>query len=126
MADLTNKSLQASVARLEKKITRNADYIAADAKAIDEEARDATRVAGQIAAKGVDRYTVAETHEFAKITLGFSGSVMAYASSGYDTAKSAKAAGDQARASHDGIQQAVDRSTVDTIHNVHADWFEQQ
>jgi len=126
MAELTNKGLQAAVARLEKKITRNADYIAADAKRIDEEARDTTRVAGQIAAKNVDSYTVAETHELAKITFGLSEGITAYASSGYDTAKSAKAAGDQARASHDGIQQAVDRSTVAGIHNVHADWFEQQ
>ncbi|WP_330479973.1 hypothetical protein OG301_39210 (plasmid) [Streptomyces platensis] len=125
MAELTNKGLQAAVSKLEKKVTRNADSIAEEAKKIDEDAKDTSRVAEQIAAKKVDRDSVAETLEFGKITAGLSEAIIAYASAGHDTAKSAKAAGDQARDSYNGFQEAIDRSTVDGIYDVDAGWFEQ-
>lgn len=126
MAELTYKGLQAAVKALEERVSRNADAIAAEAKKIDEDAKDTARAAEQIAAKNVDPDTVAETHEFAKITAGLSEAIIAYASAGHDTAKAAKAAGDQARASHGGIQEAVDRSNVTGIHDVDAGFFEQE
>lgn len=125
MADLTNKSLQRAVKALEKKITRNAEALASEAAKIDDDAKDTYRVAEQIAAKNVDRDTVSETQEFGKITAGLSEAVLTYAASGQDTARAATAAGDQARASHDGIDEALSRSTVTGIYDVDAGWFEQ-
>lgn len=125
MADLTNKGLQAATKALEAKITRTADTIAAKASTIDEEATDTHRVAEQLAAKSVDRDTVSETHDLGKVTAGLSGAVLDYAASGTDTARSARAAGEQTRTSHDGIDEALSRAPVDDIYSLDADWFEQ-
>ncbi|MEU1078161.1 MULTISPECIES: hypothetical protein [unclassified Streptomyces] len=125
MAELTNKGLQAAVNSLARKVSRNAESIAGEARKIDEDAQDTLRVAEQIAAKKVDRDTVAETRDFAKITAGLSEGILAYASAGHDTAKAAQAAAEQTRASHDGIDEALSRSPVDGIYDVDADWFAQ-
>lgn len=126
MAEMTNKGLQAAVQALETKVTRTAESVTAQTQMIDSEARDTHRVADQIAAKRVDRDTVSETNDFGKITAGLSQSALAYAASGQDTARSARAAGDQTRASHDGIDEALARSSVDGIYDVDADWLAQE
>jgi hypothetical protein len=126
MADITNKALQRAVTALETKVGRNADALAAQAREIENDATDTHRVAEQIAAKNVDRDTVSEAHDLGKITSGLSTAVLDYAAAGQDTARSARAAGDQARASHDGIDEALSRSTVTGIYDVDADWFAQE
>lgn len=126
MADLTYKQLKKAVTDLGKQVVRDAEGIRNLAKQIDDEARDTARVADMIGAMNVDRDTVAETKELSKIMAGVSEAAIQYVSAGDTTAKTAKAAHDQAHATHDGIQEAVSRSSVTGIHQVHRDWFEQQ
>lgn len=125
MSDLTNKGLQAAVSALATKVTRNADNINARAQHINDDATDTQRVAEQLAAKKLDRDTVAETQDLAKVTTGLSAAVLAYAAGGQDTARAARAAGDQTRQSHDGIDEALSRAPVDNIYDTDADFFQQ-
>ncbi|MGS2592140.1 hypothetical protein [Streptomyces hebeiensis] len=124
-SDLTYKALQAKVTTLEKKVSRNADDIKTAAKVIDAEATESSRESDQMAAKSVDRDTVADSHELSKVIKGLSDGILTYAAKALDTAKQAKAAGDQAKSTHGGFQEAFDRSTVDGLENVSRDWFEQ-
>lgn len=126
MAELTNTGLQEAAEAMETLLARRADRITEQASVIDEDARDTTRVAEQLGAKSVDRDSVAETHELARITAGLSDGILAYAAAGQDTARLARAVGDQTRESHDGIQEAINRSPVDNIHDLDADWLEQE
>lgn len=123
--DLTYKKLQAMVGQLEKKVSRNAAEIQEAAKVIDEEAGETRREADQMAAKSVDKDTVADSTEFAKVIKGLSDGVLTYAAKGADTARQAKAVADQARTTHGAFQEAFDRSKVDGLENVDRDWFEQ-
>lgn len=125
-SELTYKALQTMVGDLEKKVSRNAAEIQEAAKVIDEEADETRREADQMAAKSVDRDTVADSTEFAKVIKGLSDGVISYAAKGTDTARQAKAVSDQARTTHGGFQEAFDRSQVDGLENVNRDWFEQQ
>ncbi|WP_030756592.1 hypothetical protein [Streptomyces sp. NRRL F-5135] len=124
-SDLTYKALQAKVAKLERKVSRNADDVKAAAKVIDAEATETSRESDQMAAKSVDRDSVADSHELSKVIKGLSDGILTYAAKAQDTAKQATAAGDQARSTHGGFQEAFDRSSVDGLENVSRDWFEQ-
>lgn len=124
--DLTYKALQAMVATLEKDITRNAQEIGQAATVIDDEAKETARESDQMAAKSVDRDSVSDSKEFSKVIDGLSDGILTYAARAQDTARQAKAAGDQARTTHGGFQEAFDRSNVDGLENVSRDWFEQQ
>ncbi|MEU8740624.1 hypothetical protein AB0K62_13775 [Streptomyces halstedii] len=116
MSDITNKQLQAAVTALGKTVTRDAEAIRGAALAIHEDAQDTAHVAEQIAGLGVDPASVAETRELVKVMDGVSAASAAYAAASDTTFRTATAAVDQARASHDGIQEAVNRSTVDVTH----------
>jgi hypothetical protein len=113
VADLTYTGLQKAITALEKDIRRSADDIRAWAQYINDEAIDTARVAETIAAIGVDPDTIAETHEVAKLMAGLSEAAIAYASASDTTAKTASAARDQARASHEGIKEAYSRAPAD-------------
>lgn len=113
MTDITNKKLQAAITALGKSVTRDAEAIRATAVGIHAEAVDTARVAEQIAGLGVDPASVSETRELAKAMDGVSEASAAYAAASDTTARMATAAVEQARASHDGIQEAVNRSPVD-------------
>lgn len=127
MPELTYKQLQAAVAAEAKASARAAEAIRNEAKQLDEHATDTGRTAESIAALRVDKATVAETRELAKITAGLSEAVLAYATAGDNTARAAQAAHEQNRASHDGIQQAVSRSTVGRdIYDVDREWLRQE
>jgi hypothetical protein len=125
-SDLTYKALQRAVAGLEKKVTRNADDIQGAAKVIDDEASEARKEADAMAAKSVDKDSVADASELSKVIEGVSEGILSYAAKGRDTARQAKAVSDQARTSHGGFQEAFDRSRVDGLEQVSRDWFEQQ
>jgi uncharacterized protein YoaH (UPF0181 family) len=125
MADLTYKQLQKAVTDLAKDVAKGADAIRTVAQQIDEEAQDTARVAEAIGGMGVDRDTVAETSELSKIMRGVSEAALAYASAGDNTTKAAKAAYDQAHATHNGIQEAYSRSTVN-ISNLNREWLRQE
>lgn len=123
-SEITYRQLAKAVSDLAAASARNADTIHANAAWIDEEARDTARIADQLGARRVDRVTVGETHELSKIMQGLSDAVLAYASAGDTTSRMAAAAHDANRDSHDGIQEAVSRSTVGRdIHDVDRDWL---
>lgn len=122
MTDITNKKLQAAVNALGKAVARDAEAIRSAAFGINDDAKDTARVAEQIAGLGVDPASVAETRELAKVMEGVSEASAAYAAASDTTARMATAAVDQTRASHDGIQEAVNRSPVD-VSGLNRSWI---
>lgn len=127
MPDITYRALAKAVSDLAKTSARNAETIHANAAWISDEARDTARIADQIGARHVDNNTVAETHEVSKMMQGLSDAVLAYASAGDNTSRAAAAAHAANRDSHDGINEAVSRSTVGRdIHNIDRGWFERE
>lgn len=125
-ADLTYKALVRAVQDKEKKMSRNAESVKRAADHITEHADDTARDADALGAKSVDRDSIAECQELARIIRGVSDKAIAYAAKGTDTAKTAKAAGDQARTTHGAFQEAFDRSTITGIEQVSRDWLEQE
>lgn len=125
-SNLTFKALARATQVKEKKLARNAESVKAAADNITAHADDTARDADALGAKSVDRDSVSECQELARIIRGVSDGAIAYASKGFDTAKSAKAAGDQARATHGAFQEAFDRSTITDLEHVSRDWFEQE
>ena len=126
MADLTYKALMRAVQDKEKALARNAENVKKAADTIKEHADDTAKDADALGAKSVDRDSIAECQELSKTIAGMSDGALAYAAKADDTAKAAKAAGDQARTTHAGFQEAFDRSTVTGLENVSRDWFEQE
>lgn len=125
MGDLTYKKLQKAVTDLAKDVAKGSEAIRSAAQWIDEEAQDTSRVAEAIGGMGVDRETVSETHELSKAMRGVSEGAIDYASSGDNTTKAAKAAYEQAHTTHNGIQEAYSRSTVN-ISNLNREWLRQE
>ncbi|MFB8442727.1 hypothetical protein ACFC7A_27120 [Streptomyces niveus] len=126
MAELTYKVLVRRTQDKEKALARNAEGVKKAADNIKELADDTAGDADALGAKSVDRDSLAECQELAKIIRGVSEGALAYASKTFDTAKAAKAAGDQARTTHAGFQEAFDRSSVTDLEKVSRDWFEQE
>lgn len=126
MADLTFTQLQKAVADLQVNTARAAEAIRSRAKRIDEEAQDTARVAEMIASLNVDNDTVAETKQVARIMQGVSQAAIAYASASDTTAKAAKAAHEQAKNTHSGIQEAVSRSNVTNVFDLNREWLRQE
>ncbi|MFB7359594.1 hypothetical protein [Streptomyces gardneri] len=125
MADLTYTQLIRAIGGLERNIARDADEIQVRAQFIDTIAQDTARVAEMIGGMKVDSATVSETRELSKILRGVSKATLQYASAADTTAKSARAAGEQARTTHAGIDEAVSRAPVD-VSDVHREWFQQE
>ncbi|MFJ2915041.1 hypothetical protein ACIO8F_37895 [Streptomyces sp. NPDC087228] len=126
MAELTYKVLVRKVQAKEKALARNAEGVKKAAENIKELADDTAFDADALGAKSVDRDSLAECQELSKIIRGVSEAAINYAAKTSDTAKAAKAAGDQARTTHAGFQEAFDRSDVDGLEKVSRDWFEQE
>ncbi|WP_372412024.1 hypothetical protein [Streptomyces luteireticuli] len=126
MAELTYKVLVRKTEAKEKALARNADGVKKAADNIKELADDTASDADALGAKSVDRDSLAECQELAKVIRGVSQGALTYAAKTADTAKAAKAAGDQARTTHAGFQEAFDRSDVDGLEKVSRDWFEQE
>lgn len=124
-ADTTYLQLQKDVTALGQQVTRAADAIARHTNTIREAAADTARVAEGIGAMGVDSATVAETNALARLMDGLSDSAAAYKSRADTTARSARAAHDQNRASHGGIAAAVQRATVNTK-GLNREWLRQE
>ncbi|MEU4032446.1 hypothetical protein [Streptomyces anulatus] len=126
MAELTYKVLVRKTEAKEKALARNAEGVRKAAENIKELADDTASDADALGAKSVDRDSLSECQELAKVIRGVSDGAITYASRTADTAKAAKAAGDQARTTHAGFQEAFDRSDVDGLEKVSRDWFEQE
>jgi hypothetical protein len=125
MADLTYRQLQAATTALAQDIARSAEANQAEAGHIEADARDTARISEMIAGMGVDSATVAETRELAKATSILGDAARSYATAGNTTARAAKAAHDQARSSHGGINEAYNRAQVD-VRNLKPEWLRQQ
>ncbi|MFD5696395.1 hypothetical protein [Streptomyces rubiginosohelvolus] len=126
MAELTYKVLARKVQDKEKALARNAEGIKKAAETIKELADDTASDADALGAKSVDRDSLAECQELSRVILGVSDGAITYAAKTADTAKAAKAAGDQARTTHAGFQEAFDRSNVTNLEKVSREWFEQE
>ncbi|MFB6807621.1 MULTISPECIES: hypothetical protein [unclassified Streptomyces] len=126
MAELTYKALVRRTEAKEKALARNAEGVKKAAENIKELADDTASDADALGAKSVDRDSLAECQELAKVIRGVSDGAINYAAKTSDTAKAAKAAGDQARTTHAGFQEAFDRSDVADLDKVSRDWFEQE
>ncbi|MFE4915821.1 hypothetical protein ACFRCX_30415 [Streptomyces sp. NPDC056652] len=124
MAELTYKQLLKAVTDLQKDVTRSSEAIRVKAQQMDEEARDTARIAEMIGGMGVDSDTISETRDLSRLMNGVSEAAIAYASAGDNTAKAAKAAYDQAHATHGGIQEAFARAAVDMT-SLDRDWLRQ-
>lgn len=126
MAELTYKVLIRRTQDKEKALARNAEGVKQAADSIRALADDTASDADALGAKSVDRDSLAECQELVKVICGVSEGAATYAAKTADTAKAAKAAGDQARTTHAGFQEAFDRSSVTDLQKVSRDWFEQQ
>uniref|UniRef100_UPI003F49604D hypothetical protein n=1 Tax=Streptomyces sp. CA-141956 TaxID=3240051 RepID=UPI003F49604D len=125
MADLTYTQLVAAVAALQQGVARAAEQIHARTIRIEEIADDTARTADGITALGVDKATVSESSELARILRGIGIAAIAYASAGDTTARSAAAAGEQARTTHAGIKEQYDRAPVH-LSSVNREWLRQE
>ncbi|MBF4138151.1 hypothetical protein [Streptomyces albidoflavus] len=126
MAQLTYKALVRTTEAKETALLRNAESIQKAADDIKAFADDTAADAEALGAKSVDRDSVAECQDLAKLIQGVSTSASTYAAKASDTAKAARAAGDQARTTHAGFQEAFERSDVQDLEHVSRDWFEQE
>jgi hypothetical protein len=126
MPDSTYDSLVAEVTALSQQVVRDADTLRAWGQHIDTEAKETARVSDQIGARRIDPDTVAETRELSKQLAGLSEDAVAYANAGDNTAAAARAAHDQAKASHAGISEAVRSSTATNIDDVDPTWLAQE
>ena len=123
MPELTFGGLKAATEAMAKDIARSSEAIRAESKAIDDEADGTARDAESIASMRVDKPSVSETHELAKIMRGLSEAVIAHASAGDTTARQALAARDQNQTSHGQIHEAMGRSPVGAdVYNVDRRW----
>lgn len=123
MPELTYSGLKAAMNNLEKKVARSADAIRAEAKAIDDEAAATARDAESIASLRVDKTSVAETHELAKIMRGLSEAIIGHAAAAGITAKQARAVRAQNQTSHGQINEAMARSTAGPeVYDVNRQW----
>ncbi|MER6917093.1 hypothetical protein ABT354_36095 [Streptomyces sp. NPDC000594] len=126
MAELTYKALVRKVQDKEKALARHAEGARNSADNMRQLADDTASDADALGAKSVDRDSLAECQELAKVIRGVSDGTLTYAAKTADIVKAAKAAGDQARTTHGGFQEAFDRSDVTGLEKVSRDWFEQE
>lgn len=126
MPELTYRQLVQSLHELTADLARSADAIRARAKFLEDEAQDTANIAELIGAMAVDNETIVETRELAMMMRGVAESADDYASAAWNTSKLADAATTQAHASHGGINEAVNASPANGIHDVKRAWFDQQ
>lgn len=125
MADLTYSQLKAAVTALSKTIAKDGDQIRSFAQNVQSEATDTARVADGIAAMKVDTETVGETQQLSKIMAGLSDAAIQYASYADNSSRTATAVHQQAHRTHDGMQEAFNRSPVD-LSDINREWFRQE
>lgn len=127
MPEMTYAQLAKGVNDLAKTITRDSQAIHGYADAISEEAFDTARLAESIGAMNVDKATVAETQDVARLWDGVANESIIYASAGDVTARAATAAQDQNRDSHLAFGEAAGRSPVGRdVYDVNREWFRQE
>lgn len=126
MADTRYEQFLRLVTDFGNEIMADAEALRGWAQFIDGESRDTAHVAEMISAKRVDKDTVGETQELAKIMLGVSEQAIQYASAGDTTTRLARASHDEAVNSHQAISEQVNASPAVGIHDVDNDWLTQE
>lgn len=127
MPEITYRTLQKGVSDLTKVIARNNEAILEQARILIEEANDTKRVGDQIASVKVDKATIGETQQLAKVMLGLAEAVKEFQTAQHTTMNRSQAAYDANQRSHDGINEAVNASpVVQEIFLVDRDWFAQE
>lgn len=106
-------ALQREFQDLMKEVTVIAADFAATASDIDADATDIMHNAQMIAAKRVDRSTVSETQQVAKTLRGLQAQAKTGSAKALDAVRVIRAAHQQLKTTHDGIQEAFNRSPVD-------------
>ena len=125
-AEMTYEQFLKAVTDFSQEVVTNATAINRWAEFIDKEAGDTAHVAELIGAKQVDRDTIAETHQLARIMRDVSEDAIQYAARANTTSVLARNSHDQAVDSHQGIHENVNASPAEGIHDVHNDWFTQE
>lgn len=125
MPELTYRQLRQALTELAADLAKSADVIHARAKFLEDEAHDTATIAEIISAMAVDNETIVETRELAMMMRGVGESAEDYGMTAWRTAKLADAANTTAHNSHGGINEAVNASTANGIHDVKRRWFHQ-
>lgn len=126
MAEITREQFLRAVTDFSSEVMADAEALRGWSQFIDGESRDTAHVADMISAKHVDKDTVGETQELAKIMLGVSEQAIQYASAGDTTTRLARASHDEAVNSHQAISEQVNASPAVGIHDVDNDWLTQE
>lgn len=113
---------------LMKEVIAVAAEFAGTAAGIDSDATDFMHYAQMIAAKRVDRSTVGETQQVSKTLRGLQAQAQAASAKAHDAVKITQAALKQLKTTHDGTQEAFNRSPVDNkqLANVDPTWVTPQ
>ncbi|MEU8516370.1 hypothetical protein AB0C76_33025 [Kitasatospora sp. NPDC048722] len=120
---LTHRQLKREVRRLAQRARRQSDGCVKLADVLGTEARETERIAEQIAALKVDQATVAETREAARTMSILGGHARVFGAAAAETGRWAFATERQAKETHDGIQEGVDRSPVQMADRT---WYTQE
>lgn len=123
---MSYKQLVKGTQELQREISRGSEAIRSKVVEFDDEAEDTSRVAEMIGQMRVDTATTSETRQLARLTKGLSEAAIAYASAGDKTARSARAAEEQARTTHEGIHERLHRAPVDNIWDLDPEWLRQE
>lgn len=113
---------------LMKELTVVAGDFTQIANDIEGDATDVMHYAQMIAAKNVDTHTVSETQQVSKTLRGLQQSAEAGSAKSHDAIKITQAAVRQLKTTHDGTQEAFNRSPVDKkqLANVDPTWVTPQ
>lgn len=123
MAAKTYRGLLRETRALAREVRQGTDKHKKMAGWLNDEATDTGRISEQISAMHVDRATVGETREVARIMRGLSTTALSYATAADEALRTAAAAEQATITHHDGIQQAHDRSPAAMADR---DWYRQE
>lgn len=123
MTDITYKQLRREVQVFAKKVRKNADLLTEQAKQVERVANRTAKVADAIAGMEVSAATVSEMGELAQIMRAAAKGAEAFITASDGAAKAADEADEQARTSHEGINEAVGRSPE---HAGKSGWYRQE
>lgn len=123
MADITYRQLRSEVQRFAKEVRKNADQLSERAKETERLAGRTAKVGDAIAAMMVAAATIGEMSELAQIMRAAAQGASIFIAASDGAAKAADAADDQARVSHEGINEAVGRSPE---HAGKSGWYKQE
>ncbi|MEU8101766.1 hypothetical protein [Streptomyces rubiginosohelvolus] len=112
MTDTTYRKLREQVQVLARRVAADGETIRQIGHRADRNAQEVARVADGLANLEVDTHTTGEAKDTARIMRGLSQTALTTASAADNVAAAARAADNQARKSHEGIDEQVNAMTV--------------